>query len=86
MTVALYARQKQWPLKRVRVQLAHSKSWAQDCANCETREGRVDRIDQIISFEGELAIDQRQRLMEIAERCPLHRTLTSEIAIVARLT
>ena len=60
--------------------------WAQDCANCETKEGRVDRIDQVISFEGELAIDQRQRLIEIAEKCPVHRTLTSEIAIVTRLT
>jgi len=84
MTVALYARRKQWPLKRVRVQLAHSKIWAQDCADCETKEGRLDRIDRVISFEGELAIDQRQRLMEIADRCPVHRTLTSEIAIVTR--
>jgi putative redox protein len=85
MTVAMYARRKQWPLKRVRVQLAHSKIWAEDCTNCETREGRLDRIDRVISFEGELAVDQRQRLLEIAEKCPVHRTLTSKIEIVTRL-
>ncbi len=84
MTVSMYARRKQWPLERVRVQLAHSKIWAQDCADCETKEGRLDRIDRVISLEGDLTIDQRQRLIEIAEKCPVHRTLTSEVKIVTR--
>ena len=85
MTMAMYARRKQWPLERVRVQLVHSKIWAQDCADCETKEGRLDRIDRVISLEGDLTIDQRQRLMEIADKCPVHRTLTSEVKIVSRL-
>ena len=85
MTVAMYARRKQWPLQRVRVQLARSKIWAQDCADCETKEGRLDRIDRVISLEGDLTPDQRQRLMEIADKCPVHRTLTSEVKIVTRL-
>jgi putative redox protein len=86
MTVAMYARRKQWPLVRVRVQLAHSKIWAQDCADCETKEGKIDRIDRVIGLEGDLTPDQRQRLVEIAEKCPVHRTLVSEVSIVTRLT
>jgi len=85
MTLALYARRKQWPLTRVRVQLSHSRVWAHDCARCETQEGRVDRIERVITVEGALAADQRQRLIEIAEKCPVHRTLTSEVSIVTRL-
>jgi putative redox protein len=86
MTVGVYARRKQWPLRRVRVQLTHSKTWAQDCADCETKDARLDRIEQVISLEGELASDQQQRLLEIAERCPVHRTLTSTISIVTRVS
>ena len=85
MTVAMYARRKQWPLSRVRVQLAHSKIWAQDCAECATKEAKLDRIDRVISLEGDLTADQRQRLKEIADKCPVHRTLTSEVSIVTRL-
>ena len=85
MTVAMYARRKQWPLARVRVQLARSKIWAQDCAECETKDAKLDRIDRVISLEGDLTPEQRQRLMEIADKCPVHRTLTSEVKIVSRL-
>jgi putative redox protein len=86
MTVGVYARRKQWPLKSVRVQLTHSKTWAQDCADCERKDARLDRIDQVMTLEGELASEQRQRLLEIAERCPVHRTLTSTISIVTRFS
>jgi putative redox protein len=85
MTIALYARRKQWPLTGVTVRLAHSKIHAVDCAECETREGMLDRIEREIALEGDLTDDQRGRLREIAERCPVHRTLTSEIDIRTRL-
>jgi putative redox protein len=84
MTIALYARRKQWPLGGVTVRLQHSRIHAADCAECETREGKLDRIDREIALEGPLDDGQRARLMEIAERCPVHRTLTSEIVIRSR--
>ena len=86
MTIALYARRKQWPLTNVTVQLSHSKIHAADCADCETREGKLDRIEREITLEGSLDETQRARLLEIAERCPVHRTLVSEIDIRSRLT
>ncbi len=81
MTVRLYADQKQIPLKRTQVRLRHEKIYAQDCAECETKDGRIDRIDRTITFEGELTAAQRARLMEIADKCPVHRTLKSEVDI-----
>ena len=86
MTIALYARRKQWPLANVTVRLAHSKIHAADCAACETKEGKLDRIEREITLEGELDDTQRARLLEIAEKCPVHRTLVSEIDIRSRLT
>jgi putative redox protein len=85
MTVALYARRKQWPLEGVTVRLRHSRVHAKDCADCETREGILDRIEREIELAGPLSAEQRQRLLEIAERCPVHRTLVSEIDIRTRL-
>jgi len=85
MTVALYAQRKQWPLQAVTVTLHHSKIHAADCAECETREGKLDRIDTEIALEGTLSDEQRQRIREIADKCPVHRTLTSEINIWTRL-
>jgi putative redox protein len=85
MTLALYARRKQWPLQGVEVRLRHSKIHAADCAECETREGKLDRIESDIVLTGPLDGDQRARLLEIAGKCPVHRTLTSEISIVSRL-
>ena len=70
------------PLERVTVTLQHSKIHAEDCADCETRVGMLDQIDRVITIEGALDDDQRKRLMEIADKCPVHRTLTSEIRIV----
>jgi putative redox protein len=85
MTVALYARRKQWPLENVTVELRHSKIHASDCAECETKEGMLDRIERGIALSGPLSEEQRSRLLDIAERCPVHRTLTSEINIRTRL-
>jgi putative redox protein len=81
MTIRLYADRKALPLDRVRVHLTHEKIHAEDCEHCETREGMIDRIDRVIGFEGQLDEAQRQRLLEIADKCPVHRTLTSEIEI-----
>jgi putative redox protein len=85
MTIALYARRKQWPLEGVTVRLEHSRIHAVDCAECETKEGMLDRIEREISLSGSLSEAQRARLLEMAERCPVHRTLTSEINIRSRL-
>ena len=85
MTIALYARRKQWPLETVTVRLSHSKIHAAECAECETKEGMLDRIEREIELTGALSAEQRGRLLEIAERCPVHRTLTSEVNIRSRL-
>jgi uncharacterized OsmC-like protein/pimeloyl-ACP methyl ester carboxylesterase len=82
MTMRLYADRKSLPLERVTVTLKHSKIHAEDCAECETKAGMLDQIDRTIAMEGALDADQRKRLMEIADKCPVHRTLTSEIHIV----
>jgi len=81
MTVALYARRKSWPLEAVTVRLRHGRIHATDCANCETKEGMIDRIDSTLEFAGPLTAEQRSKLLEIAEKCPVHRTLVSEIDI-----
>jgi uncharacterized OsmC-like protein/alpha-beta hydrolase superfamily lysophospholipase len=86
MTVRLYAEQKGLPLERVSVQLKHGKIHAADCENCETKEGKIDRIDRTITFEGELDAQARARLLAIADKCPVHRTLTSEVEIRTRET
>ncbi|HEY6911271.1 MAG TPA: OsmC family protein [Myxococcales bacterium] len=82
MTLLLYARNKGWPLSRVTVTVRHERIHAADCADCETKEGRVDQLRREIALEGALDSAQRARLFEIADRCPLHRTLRSEIRIV----
>jgi putative redox protein len=85
MTIALYARRKQWLLKSVTVRLRHSKVHASDCESCETKAGRLDRIERDIELVGTLEQYQRARLLEIADKCPVHRTLTSKIDIRTRL-
>jgi uncharacterized OsmC-like protein len=84
MTVGMYARRKGWPLEEVTVHLRHSKIHAIDCAECETKEGMLDRIERDIYFAGSLTNEQRSKLLEIANKCPVHRTLTSEIIIKTR--
>jgi uncharacterized OsmC-like protein len=84
MTVGMYARRKGWPLEEVTVNLRHSKIHAADCAECETKEEMLDRIERDIHLAGSLTNEQRSKLLEIANKCPVHRTLTSEIAIKTR--
>ena len=84
MTVGLYARRKQFPLENITVSLWHSRIHAKDCEECETREGMVDRIDVEVELTGSLSAEQHAALMEIAAKCPVHRTLTSEINIQLR--
>ncbi len=84
MTMRLYADRKSLPLERTTVTLKHSKIYAQDCADCETKQGMLDQIERVIAMEGNLDAEQRKRLLEIADKCPVHRTLTSEIHIVTR--
>jgi len=86
MTVRMYAEQKKWPLRRVSVELKHDKMHAADCAECETREGKIDKIERVLTLEGELDEAQRQRLLEIANKCPVHRTLHSEVWVPTRLS
>jgi uncharacterized OsmC-like protein/fermentation-respiration switch protein FrsA (DUF1100 family) len=81
MTLRLYADRKQLPLERVSVRLEHTRIHAEDCENCETKEGMLDRINKEITVEGPLDADARARLLEIAEKCPVNRTLKSEIDI-----
>ena len=81
MTIGFYARRNQLPLENITVSLWHSRIHARDCEECETREGMLDRIDVEIELTGSLSQAQHAKLMEIAAKCPVHRTLTSEINI-----
>ena len=81
MTVGMYARRKQWPLRRVTVRLSHSRVHAADCAACDTDEAMLTVIDRDLEFEGPLSDTQRERLLAIANRCPVHLTLTSRIDV-----
>ena len=85
MTVALYARRKGWPLENVVVRLRHAKIHAEDCAECETKVGMIDRIEREIELVGALNEEERKKMLEIAQKCPVHRTLTSEIDIRSRI-
>jgi putative redox protein len=85
MTLQMYADRKKWPLKEVRVTLTHSKNYANDCVNCEQPAAMLDRIERRITLIGELSREQWQRLLEIANLCPVHRSLTSRIDIQTEL-
>ena len=84
MTVGMYARRKGWPLEEVTVNLRHSKVHASDCADCESKDALLDRIELDIHFVGKLTSEQRTKLLEIANKCPVHRTLISKIEIETR--
>ncbi len=84
MTLQMYARRKGWPLERVKVHLTHERLYAEDCAECEATEGKVERITRTIGLEGPLDDQQRARIMEIADRCPVHRTLEGRPTIVTK--
>jgi len=81
MTLRMYADRKGWPLDKVAVETRHEKIHAEDCEACETPKGRVDRFERTLHIEGPLSDEQRQRLLEIADRCPVHRTLHSETLV-----
>lgn len=85
MTAALYARRKGWPLEDVTVRLRHSRIHAADCASCETTEGMLDRIELTVELKGPLTDEQRKRIHEITGKCPVKRTLESEIEIRSAL-
>jgi putative redox protein len=85
MTIAMYARRKQWALERVTVRLRHSRIHAEDCAACETRTGTVGLIERDIELEGVLDEEQQARLLAIANRCPVHLTLTTQMHIATKL-
>ncbi len=85
MTLRMYADRKKWPLEAVTVRLRHKKIHAADCADCETEKGRIDYIEREISMTGPLDSEQKKRLLEIADRCPVHRTLHSEVKVVTEV-
>ena len=85
MTIQMYAGRKKWPLKAAVVRLKHEKVHAEDCANCEDPKGRIDHFEREIEILGSLSQEQRQRLLEIAEKCPVHRTLMSDVTIDTKL-
>ena len=85
MTLRMYADRKDWPLEEATVRLTHKKIHAEDCDHCETDDGKIDRIDREVDLQGDLSEDQRSRLLEIANKCPVHRTLHSEIDVRSRL-
>ncbi len=85
MTLRMYADRKDWPLESGVVRLKHRKIHAEDCQQCETKSGKIDTIEREIELEGPLDPEQRQKLLEIADRCPVHRTLHSEIIVKSTL-
>ncbi|MGB3635679.1 MAG: OsmC family protein [Rubrobacteraceae bacterium] len=85
MTLRMYADRKGWPLESATVRLKHGKIYAEDCGNCETETGKIDHIEREIEIEGDdLSDEQREKLLGIADKCPVHRTLTSETVIEDR--
>ena len=85
MTLRMYAELKKIPLRKVIVKLQHEKIYAKDCIDCENSNSRIDHINRQIELQGDLTEDQRKKLLEIANKCPVHRTLTSKILITTEL-
>jgi len=81
MTLQIYAKRKEWPLEQIEVSLKHSRIHAEDCDDCAATQGKIERIERYISLTGKLNEEQRTRLLEIAERCPVHKTLASGVSI-----
>jgi putative redox protein len=85
MTLRMYAGRKEWPLEAVRVTLRHDRIHAKDCEDCDKDDGVIDVIDEKLELEGDLSEEQRERLLDIAAKCPVHRTLLNEIKIRSEL-
>jgi putative redox protein len=85
MTIGMYARRKKWPLASVNVWLRHFKSHAEDCTDCDSKDTALDRVERDIELIGSLTAEQRAKLLEIADKCPVHRTLTRGIEVQTRL-
>jgi putative redox protein len=85
MTVRAYAQFKKIPLKKITVTLTHQKIYAQDCEHCENSDSKLDHIERLIELQGDLTQEQRERLLDIANKCPVHRTLTSKNIITTKL-
>ncbi len=85
MTLRMYADRKKWPLKEIKVHLQHEKRHSADSRDCEMPTSKLDHIDKVIEIHGDLDKTQRERLLEIPGRCPVHRTLNSEIVINSKL-
>ena len=84
MTLRLYADKRKWPLERVRVSLQHRKVHAQDCADCDHKPAKMDLVDRVVFLEGALSDEQRTKLMEIADHCPVHQTMQSKMQVNTR--
>lgn len=85
MTLRMYARRKGWALGRISVSVRHDKIHAEDCEHCETRKGRIDRFERLVEVEGDVDAATRTKLLEIADKCPVHRTLESEVVVTTRM-
>lgn len=85
ITLRLYANRKEWDVNRIRVEVNHSKEYKEDCENCDQSGNKTDTFERMISLEGDLSEEQKQRLLEIANKCPVHKTLESDITIKTSL-
>jgi uncharacterized OsmC-like protein len=85
MTLRLYATRKGWPVERITVRLRHFRDYAADCKDCEDKDAKMERIERVIDLAGALDDGQRARLLEIAEKCPVHRTLEARVKVDSRL-
>lgn len=85
MTVKMYARQKNWPVEDIYAELRHHKSHAEDCKTCESSDSKIDHIEKELIVKGDLTVAQTERLLEISNRCPVHRTLQSDIKITSTI-
>jgi len=86
MTIRMYVRQKEWPMENVYMELRHNKRHAKDCDNCEDPGSKIDVIEKEIIVEGELTDKQIDRILDISEKCPVQRTLTSDITVESSIT
>lgn len=85
MTLRIYADRRKWPLEQVRVSLQHRKVHAQDCADCDRKPARMDVVDRVVFLDGALTDEQRTKLLEIADRCPVHQTMQGKIQVNTRV-